>query len=115
MKFCVSGTGPTQKGTGPTWFSRNLHRAPFVLPTTGEFEGASHALPDRCRAAPRLKDNLPPHQDIYREAFNSAFEEYQDASKRRGNESQEEVAHKVAWAAVKQKYEKVGDQWRAKD
>ena len=65
---------------------------------------------------PGVKDNLPPHaQDIYREAFNSAFEEYQDASKRRGNESQEEVAHKVAWAAVKQKYEKVGDRWRAKD
>ena len=57
-----------------------------------------------------MKDNLPPHaQDIYREAFNSAWQEYQDASKRRGNKLQEEVAHKVAWAAVKQKYEKVGD------
>lgn len=34
---------------------------------------------------PGVKDNLPPHaQDIYREAFNSAWEEYQDASKRRG-------------------------------
>jgi cation transport regulator len=69
---------------------------------------------------PGVKDNLPPHaQDIYREAFNSAWQEYQDASKRRGNESLEEVAHKVAhkvaWAAVKQKYEKVGDEWRAKD
>ena len=59
---------------------------------------------------PGVKDNLPPHaQDIYREAFNSAWQEYQDASKRRGNESLEEVAHKVAWAAVKQKYEKIGD------
>ena len=28
--------------------------------------------------------------------------------------SREEVAHKVAWAAVKQKYEKVGNQWRSK-
>jgi cation transport regulator len=63
-----------------------------------------------------VKDNLPNHaQDIYREAFNSAWEEYKDASKRRGNESREEVAHKVAWAAVKQKYEKVGNEWRAKD
>ena len=27
-----------------------------------------------------VKDNLPPHaQDIYREAFNSAWQEYQDA------------------------------------
>ena len=54
-------------------------------------------------------------QDIYSEAFNSAWEGYKDVSKRRGNESREEVAHKVAWAAVKQKYEKVGNEWRAKD
>ena len=63
-----------------------------------------------------VKDNLPTHaQDIYREAFNNALQEYQDVSKRHGNESLEEVAHKVAWAAVKQKYEKVGNEWRAKD
>jgi len=63
-----------------------------------------------------VKDNLPTHaQDIYREAFNNAWQEYEDVSKRHGNESLEEVAHKVAWAAVKQKYEKVGNEWRAKD
>ncbi len=63
-----------------------------------------------------VKDNLPNHaQDIYRGPLNSAWEEYRDASKRRGNESLEEVAHKVAWAAVKQKYEKVGNEWRSKD
>jgi cation transport regulator len=62
-----------------------------------------------------VRDNLPSHsQDIYREAFNSAWQDYQDPAKRRGNESLEEVAHKVAWAAVKQKYEKVGDAWRPK-
>jgi cation transport regulator len=62
-----------------------------------------------------VKDNLPSHaQDIYREAFDSAWDEYQDPDKRRGNESREVVAHKVAWAAVKQKYEKVGNQWRSK-
>lgn len=50
---------------------------------------------------------LPKHaQDIYRKAFNSAWDEYADASKRRGDESQEETAHKVAWAAVKDEYEK---------
>jgi cation transport regulator len=49
-----------------------------------------------------VKDNLPAHaQDIYREAFNSAWEEYKDASKRLGDKSIQEVAHKVAWAAVK--------------
>ena len=61
-----------------------------------------------------VKDNLPNHaRDIYREAFNSAWEEYKDGSKRRGKESREDVAHKVAWAA--QKYAKVGNEWRAKD
>ena len=60
-----------------------------------------------------VKDNLP----VMRRTFirvDSAWHEYQDPDKRRGNESREEVAHKVAWAAVKQKYEKVGNQWRSK-
>jgi cation transport regulator len=63
-----------------------------------------------------VKDNLPGHaQAIYREAFDSAWDEYADPSKRRGAESCEEVAHKVAWAAVKKKYEKVGEEWKPKD
>jgi cation transport regulator len=63
-----------------------------------------------------VKDNLPNHaQAIYREAFDSAWDEYADPSKRRGAESREEVAHKVAWAAVKKKYEKVGEEWKPKD
>lgn len=54
-----------------------------------------------------VRDALPKHaQDIYRAAFNSAWDEYSDASKRRGSESREEAAHRVAWAAVKDKYEK---------
>jgi cation transport regulator len=64
---------------------------------------------------PSVKNSLPAHaQDIYREAFDNAWKEYAEASKRRGQESREEVAHKVAWAAVKQSYEKVGDEWRPK-
>ena len=63
-----------------------------------------------------VKNSLPSHaQDIYREAFGHAWQEYQDPGKRRGNESLEEVAQKVAWAAVKQKYEKVGEEWQPKD
>ncbi|MGH6736458.1 MAG: ChaB family protein [Methyloceanibacter sp.] len=63
-----------------------------------------------------VKDNLPNHaQDIYREASNSAWDEYEDPAERRGDDTREEVAHKVAWAAVKQKYEKDAGQWRAKD
>ena len=40
-----------------------------------------------------------------------------DPEKRRGgkNQSVEEVAHKAAWAAVKQKYEKKGEKWVRKD
>ena len=63
-----------------------------------------------------VKNVLPSHaQDIYREAFDNAWQEYSDPSKRRGTESLEEVAHKVAWAAVKKQYEKVGNEWQPKD
>jgi cation transport regulator len=63
-------------------------------------------LPDQIRG------NLPKHaQEIYKDAYNSAWDEYADPSDRRGDASREETAHKVAWAAVKQKYEKQGDRW----
>jgi cation transport regulator len=50
------------------------------------------------------------------EAFNNAWEQYADPEKRRGIESREETAHRVAWAAVKQKYEKdeKSGEWKAK-
>lgn len=64
-----------------------------------------------------VTDNIPKHaQEIYLAAYNSAWDEYQDAEDRRGDSSREETAHSVAWAAVKQKYkkdEKSGD-WKAK-
>ena len=59
-------------------------------------------------------DQLPEHaQHIFKKAHASAVEEYQDPEKRRGGkkESTEEVAHKVAWAAVKKEYEKDGEKW----
>lgn len=59
-----------------------------------------------------VKGILPEHaQDIYREAFNSAWEQYAEPEDRRGNSSREETAHKVAWSAVKSKYTKKGDEW----
>ena len=62
-----------------------------------------------------VRKHLPEHaQDIYLAAFNSAWEEYRDPGHRRGEASREEVAHKVAWAAVKQEYEKQGGHWRRK-
>ncbi len=63
-----------------------------------------------------VRDNLPKHaQEIYKEAFNSAWEQYDEPEERRGDASREETAHKVAWSAVKEKYEKDGDRWKAKD
>ncbi len=57
-----------------------------------------------------VREHLPRHaQDIFREAFNSAFDEYADRGEQR-----ETLAFKVAWAAVKQKYRKQGDEWQAK-
>ena len=54
-----------------------------------------------------VKEHLPGHaQDIYRESFNSAWNQYKDRSDREG------TAHAVAWSAVKNEYHK-GDngQW----
>ena len=57
-----------------------------------------------------LRAHLPPHaQDIYRSAFNGAWITYRDRSPK----AREEIAHRVAWAAVKHKYRKHGDQWVA--
>lgn len=63
-----------------------------------------------------VRDHVPKHaQEIYKEAFNSAWNEYKDADERRGDASREETAHKVAWAAVKRKYAKGDDDcWHPK-
>ena len=55
-----------------------------------------------------VKKLLPEHgREIYHKAFNSAWEQYADPSERRNpEESREEVAHKVAWAAVERVYAK---------
>lgn len=54
-----------------------------------------------------LRDILPKHaEEIYIAAFNSAWDQYKDSDDRRGDDTREEVAHKVAWAAVKNDYEK---------
>ncbi|MGD1068852.1 MAG: ChaB family protein [Bryobacteraceae bacterium] len=53
-----------------------------------------------------VQNHLPEHaQDIFREAFNHAWQEYA------GDPRQEEIAHRVAWAAVKKGFEKVGTEW----
>jgi cation transport regulator len=63
-----------------------------------------------------VRNHLPIHaQEIYLAAFNNAWQEYRDPENRHGDASREVVAHKVAWAAVKQLYEKKGDKWRRKE
>jgi len=64
-----------------------------------------------------VKNVLPDHaQDIYKEAFNSAYDQYKNPEERRDDADREEVAHRVAWSAVKQKYEKGDDdKWHEKD
>jgi cation transport regulator len=56
-----------------------------------------------------LRRNLPEHaQDIFRAAFNHAYAAHA------GDPRQEEAAHRIAWAAVKRSYVKIGDQWVAR-
>lgn len=71
--------------------------------------GKKSELPDSVR------NNLPEHaQEIYKEAFNNAWDEYSDPKDRKGDSSREETAHSVAWAAVKEKYEKKNGKWTRK-
>ena len=60
-----------------------------------------------------VRDTLPKHaQEIYRAAFNSAWEQYDQPEERGGGRRREETAHAVAWSAVEQKYTKdAGGQW----
>ncbi len=71
----------------------------------------------RKRDLPKQARNVLPSraQEIYKDAYNNAFDRFKNKSKRRGNESQEEAAGKVAWSAVKRKYHKGDDgRWHPK-
>jgi cation transport regulator len=57
-------------------------------------------LPNSVRA------HLPPIPLKYRRAFNNAWMSYE----KRG-QAREELAHRIAWAAVKRRYRKAGDVW----
>jgi cation transport regulator len=54
-----------------------------------------------------VRNHLPAHaQDIYREAFNHAWQR---------NPGDEASPHRIAWAAVKRSYRKAGDMWVRRD
>jgi len=61
----------------------------------------NHDLP------PSVRNHLPAHaQDIFREAFNSAYESHG------GEADVEERSFRIAWAALKRAgYVKQGDHW----
>ena len=57
-----------------------------------------------------VRNHLPAHaQDIYRAAFNHAFSAHAREA------DQEERSHRIAWAAIKRNYEKIGNEWVARD
>lgn len=55
-----------------------------------------------------LPENVQPAhaQEIYMEAYNSAWEQHDQPEARRGDSLREETAHRVGWSAVKNKYKK---------
>jgi cation transport regulator len=78
---------------------------------TTDTKGRSASLSSRTR---KQIDSLPEHaQEIYKKAHANALKQYQKPEKRRSGKKQsiEQVAHKVAWAAVKRQYRKEGDMW----
>jgi cation transport regulator len=53
-----------------------------------------------------IRGHLPQHaQEIYLAAFNNAWDQHADA--RDG----EAMVHRIAWAAVKRRYRKAGEEW----
>jgi cation transport regulator len=61
---------------------------------------ANTDLPGGVRDAPPVAA-----QTIFREVYNNAWDAYNDPEKRRGQQSREDVANKVACTAVKQQFE----------
>lgn len=53
-----------------------------------------------------IRGHLPAHaQEIYLAAFNNAWDTHADEP------NGEATVHRIAWAAVKRRYRKIGEQW----
>ena len=90
-----------------------IYRIDCNMPKQNKRKG-SEKEEELSEATEKRIGQLPEHaQHIFKKAHASAVEEYQNPDKRRGGKKQsaEEVAHKVAWAAVKKEYEKDGEKW----
>jgi cation transport regulator len=101
----------TNVSTGRSKRSNSSSRSTGRGRESSNTRGSSSALSSRTRKA---IDTLPSHgQKIYNKAHKNALKQYTSPSKRRGDkqQSKEQVAHKVAWSAVKKEYKKKGDKW----
>ena len=68
-----------------------------------------NALRDRIGPAAGGSPHAAPCPGIFLSTFNNAWQTYAE----RGPHAQEEIAFRVAWAAVKKHYHKRGDVWVA--
>ena len=88
-------------------------RARQGISSASSRRGSSSSLALSARTRKAI-DTLPSHaQHIYTKAHKNALKQYHSPSKRRGGkrQSKEQIAHKVAWSAVKKEYKKKGDKW----
>jgi cation transport regulator len=95
-------------------FGKVVRAGSFGLIRWDEAEPASaidwrgHPMPYSSNAdlPSSVRHHLPEHaQSIYREAFNHAFAAHANDPR------QEEAALRIAWAAVKRSYVKIGNDW----
>jgi cation transport regulator len=109
-----TNTGRTAGGSSAKGSRRSNSsmRTRGISSSDGDSNRSSNsALSARTRKA---IDALPSHaQKIYTKAHKNALKQYSSPSKRRGGtrQSKEQVAHKVAWSAVRKEYKKKGDKW----
>lgn len=73
--------------------------------TQGSLKEAAQTDRDTIEIPSTLRRSDPHAQEIYEAALKSAIEEYGEG----------ETAYRVAWAAVKNEYEKQGDRWVKKE
>jgi cation transport regulator len=61
----------------------------------------------RSRLPDPIKEHLPSAaQEIYKDAFNNAWERFKDPSKLKYGGDRETASHRVAWFAVKKEFQK---------
>jgi len=78
--------------------------------STTKLHRKSSALSARTR---KQIESMPEHaKHIFKKAHDNALKQYRNPAKRRGGrKSLTQVAHQVAWTAVKKSYRKTGKKW----